>query len=435
MYQPIHLKYRPQTFSQLVGQDGVSVTLSNAIAQDRVVPAYLFTGSRGTGKTSSARILAKSLNCQANVSPTPVPCGSCNSCRAISLSTSLDVTEMDAASNSGVDNIREIVERCQFNRVESRYKIYIIDEVHALSSQAFQALLKTLEEPPSQVVFILCTTEAHKIPATIASRCQRFDFKRVGLEEIVRHLKYIALEEKIDIPDESIRLVAQLSNGGLRDAQTLLDKLNLLDTEISPNAIAELVGSVSEQDLLGLLEAISSSNLQQTISILRQLQECGKDASTILQNIAACLQNLLIAKTSPSSYELVALTAGSFSKLSQIALGWHLPSILSAQQHLRECEPQVRLSSQPQLWLEIAVLGLLPHSSIDAPITSKEETLPIWTKWTRPTEAICWAHEQLPHISKERLQQHMDAIKPINGKKAIAWVDFVERQKQAVLHD
>lgn len=435
MYKPIHLKYRPQSFSQLVGQDGVSITLSNAILSDRVVPAYLFTGSRGTGKTSSARILAKSLNCQATELPTPDPCGSCNSCRAISLSTSLDVTEMDAASNSGVDNIREIVERCQFSRVESRYKIYIIDEVHALSSQAFQALLKTLEEPPSKVVFILCTTEAHKIPATIASRCQRFDFKRVGLEEIVQHLKYIALEEKIDISNESIRLVAQLSSGGLRDAQTLLDKLSLLDTEISPNAIADLVGWVNEQHLLELLEAISSSNLQQTISILRQELECGKDASTILHNIAACFQNLLIAKTSPNSCELVALTTDSWQKLCQIAKSWHLESILSAQQHLRVCEPQVRLSSQPQLWLEIAVLGLLPLVSKDAPVASKEDALPVWTKWTRPAEAICWAREQLPHISKEKLQQHMDAIKPINGKKAIAWVEFVERQKQATTHE
>lgn len=433
MYQPIHLKYRPQTFSQLVGQDGVATTLANAIALDRIASAYLFTGSRGTGKTSSARILAKSLNCQATGLPTPAPCGSCKSCRAISLSTSLDVTEMDAASNSGVDNIREIVERCQFSRVESRYKVYIIDEVHALSSQAFQALLKTLEEPPPQVVFILCTTEAHKIPATIASRCQRFNFKRVGLEEIVRHLKYIAIKEKIDICDQSIRLVAQLSNGGLRDAQTLLDKLSLLGTKISPEEIAKLVGSVSERDLLLLLEAISSSNLQQTISILRQMQEYGKDALTILQNIAACFQNLLIAKTSPSSYDLVALTNGSFSKLCQIAKSWHLPSILSAQQQLRECEPQVRLSSQPQLWLEIAVLELLPQASEDAPVTNEEETLPIWTKWTKPAEAIAWAHEQLPHISKEKLQQHMNAIKPVKGKKAIAWVEFVERQKQTIL--
>lgn len=428
MYQPVHLKYRPQTFAQLVGQEGISTTLANAIALDRIASAYLFTGSRGTGKTSSARILAKSLNCQATGSPTLSPCGNCNSCRAISLSKSLDVTEMDAASNSGVDNIREIIERCQFSRVESRYKIYIIDEVHALSSQAFQALLKTLEEPPPKVVFILCTTEAHKIPATIVSRCQRFDFKRVGVEQIVQHLKYIASEEKIDICNESLRLVAQLANGGLRDAQTLLDKLSLLKVEISPDTIAQLIGSVKEKDLLELLNAIASDRPQQVIAATRLLLASGSDPLTAMQSVATCFRDLLIAKTSPDSYQMVATTQDTWQNLCQLAKSWDLPAILSAQQHLRECETQVRLSSQPYLWLEIALLGLLPSARENiAPAT-----VPVWTKWTKPTDAIAWAREQLPHLSIEKLQQHMDAIKPINGKKAIAWVEFVEKQKQVI---
>lgn len=365
MYQPIHLKYRPQTFAQLAGQDAIATTLQNAISSGRIANAYLFTGSRGTGKTSSARILAKSLNCQSTDLPTANPCGNCHSCCAIAKSTSLDVTEIDAASNSGVDNIREIVERCQFSCVESRYKVYIVDEVHALSSQAFQALLKTLEEPPPKVVFILCTTEAHKVPATIASRCQTFNFKRVGLEAIIQHLSYITREEKIDITPESIRLIAQLANGGLRDAQTLLDKLSLLGVEISPDIIAQLVGSVNEQDLLQLLNAISSNQYQQVVVVVRQILASGKEPLTVLQNIATCFRDLLIAKTSPANYEMVVLTQDSWRELCQFANSWHLQSILSAQQHLRECETQVRLTSQPQLWLEIAILGLLSKPSKD----------------------------------------------------------------------
>ena len=223
-YEPLHHKYRPQTFAELVGQEAIATTLTNAILSLKIAPAYLFTGPRGTGKTSSARILAKSLNCLSSDKPTPQPCGKCNVCQEISKGATLDVIEIDAASNTGVDNIREIIERAQFAPVQCRYKVYVVDECHMLSTQAFNALLKTLEEPPKHVVFVLATTDPQRVLATIISRCQRFDFRRIPMNGMVEHLTQIAANENINITQEAVTLVAQVSQGGLRDAESLLDQ-------------------------------------------------------------------------------------------------------------------------------------------------------------------------------------------------------------------
>lgn len=417
MYQPIHHKYRPQTFSGLISQDAVTTTLTNALTSGRIAPAYLFTGPRGTGKTSSARILAKSLNCQSFKFPTEQPCGSCNSCRAIAGGFSLDVIELDAASNSGVENIREIVERCQFAPVECRYKVYVIDEAHSLSSQAFQALLKTLEEPPANVVFVLCTTEAHKVPATIASRCQRFDFKRIKPAAMVQHLKLIAANESINITEDAIRLVSQLSSGCMRDAECLLDQLSLLDTTITSELIWEVAGTIPEQDLLTLIIAIAANNDDTVISVIRNLLESGKEPLVILHNIASFYCDLLIAKTSPHKYELVLSSSDIWQKLCETAKSWETATILQAQQHLKSSEVQIKLSSQPQLWLEITVLGLLQTAKVPNTITNAVDTT-IYNTWKKPSDAITWASEQLPHISDAEIRRIMDSIIPVNGKKA-----------------
>ncbi|XTZ11976.1 MAG: DNA polymerase III subunit gamma/tau, partial [cyanobacterium endosymbiont of Rhopalodia inflata] len=257
-YEPLHHKYRPQTFADLVGQEAITTTLINAIISRRIAPAYLFTGPRGTGKTSSARILAKSLNCQQVENPTFTPCGNCEVCRAITKGSALDIIEIDAASNTGVDNIREIIEKAQFAPVQCRYKVYIIDECHMLSVAAFNALLKTLEEPPDRVIFILVTTDPQRVLPTIISRCQRFDYRRISIEAMVGHLSKIAHQEAIDIADEALTLVAQIANGGLRDAESLMDQLSLLSGTITSEKVWDLVGAVSEQDLLKLLQAIAS---------------------------------------------------------------------------------------------------------------------------------------------------------------------------------
>ena len=590
-YEPLHHKYRPQSFGDLVGQSAIAQTLINAISQKKIAPAYLFTGPRGTGKTSSARILAKSLNCLKSEQPTPHPCGKCEVCKAIAVGTALDVIEIDAASNTGVDNIREIIERSQFAPVQSRYKVYAIDECltgdsliqtstglmriddpklkgemvlsynentetweykkvlrwlnqgtketliiqtsecqirctenhlirtdkgwikaknvkegmkilspvnvdvvqasinmarmdeyadlqqdiskevlqyfftlrdflnekikllltglqvwdilpvqnltqenlhkkltttlnsrqnlvengyqicnntqfpqwttnlekvesvrhdghekvydlevednhnfvangllvhncHMLSTAAFNALLKTLEEPPPRVVFILATTDPQRVLPTIISRCQRFDYRRIPLDEMVQHLKYIAQQEQINIDHEAIKLVGQVANGGLRDAESLLDQLSLFPEKITIDQVWDLVGAIPEQDLLILLQEIRKKNFSGILKQCRSLLDRGREPITLLQNLASFYLNLLIAKSAPQSSDLVAVTENCWKKLQEEALQWQQETILWGQQKLKEAETQIKNTTQPRLWLEVTLLGLLSEGTI-----------------------------------------------------------------------
>ncbi|MGK7918506.1 MAG: DNA polymerase III subunit gamma/tau [Trichodesmium sp.] len=361
-YEPLHHKYRPQTFADLVGQDAIAQTLSNAIETQRIAPAYLFTGPRGTGKTSSARIFAKSLNCLSHEHPTDSPCGTCDVCVGITKGSTLDVIEIDAASNTGVDNIRELIERAQFAPVQCRYKVYVIDEVHMLSVSAFNALLKTLEEPPDRVVFILATTDPQRVLATIISRCQRFDFRRIPLAAMVKHLHHIASQEKIDIATEAIQMIAQIAQGGLRDAESLLDQLSLLVGEITVERVWDLVGAVPERDLMVLLEAIASDDSTKVLECTRQIMDRGREPIIVLQNLAAFYRDLLIAKTAPTSGNLVALTKPTWEQLCQFSKKWEISTILAGQKHLQTSEVQIKNTTQPRLWLEVTLLGLLPSA-------------------------------------------------------------------------
>ncbi|WP_138499098.1 DNA polymerase III subunit gamma/tau [Nostoc sp. PA-18-2419] len=362
-YEPLHHKYRPKSFAQLVGQEVIATTLTNAIATSKIAPAYLFTGPRGTGKTSSARILAKSLNCLKSDQPTPNPCGVCDVCQGITKGYSLDVIEIDAASNTGVDNIRELIEKAQFAPVQCRYKVYVIDECHMLSNQAFNALLKTLEEPPKHVVFVLATTDPQRVLPTIISRCQRFDFRRIQLEAMVKHLSAIASKENIHISLDAVTLVAQLAQGGLRDAESLLDQLALLAGEVTPDKVWDLVGTVSEQDLLGLLNAIAQDKPEAVLDCTHYILERGREPLTILQNLAAFYRDLLIAKTAPNRHDLVACTQQTWTALVEFAQHLQMSMILAGQQHLRTAEVQIKNSTQPRLWLEVTLLGLLPSAT------------------------------------------------------------------------
>jgi DNA polymerase III subunit gamma/tau len=549
-YEPLHHKYRPQTFAQLVGQEAIATTLTTAIRQQKIAPAYLFTGARGTGKTSSARILAKSLNCLESAVPTEKPCGVCESCRMIANGTALDVIEIDAASNTGVDNIRELIERSQFAPVQCRYKVYVIDECltgdtlvltqdglmriddpsivgkhvlsyndevdqweskkalrwfnqgrrqtlviktthreirctdnhlirtehgwiaaknikegakilspenvdvansfanlewkdtqlkfaptqehqtgklistllwepqfpgngcltsnnmrfhpwntnleevesvhlgriepvydievednhnfvangllvhncHMLSTAAFNALLKTLEEPPDRVVFVLATTDPQRVLPTIISRCQRFDYRRIPLDAMVAHLQMIAQQEAIAIHSSAVQLVAQISQGGLRDAESLLDQLSLIEGEITTEAVWDLVGAVPEKDLLELVKAIANDNATTVLEQARKLMDRGREPLIVLQNLASFYRDLLIAKTSPQRPDLVAITAPTWAEMCELVKPWSQQLILQGQQKLRESEVQVKQATQPRLWLEVALLQLLPSA-------------------------------------------------------------------------
>lgn len=375
-YEPLHLKYRPQRFADVVGQAAVVQTLANAIRLGRIAPAYLFCGPRGTGKTSSARILAKSLNCERG--PTADPCQVCSQCRAITGGSSLDVIEIDAASNTGVDNIRELIERAQFAPVNSRYKVYVIDECHMLSNAAFNALLKTLEEPPAHVVFVLATTDPQRVLPTVISRCQRFDYRRIPLSDMVAHLGEIAAKEGIPITPAALQLVAQLSQGGLRDAESLLDQLSLLEGAITPEAVWDLVGAIPERHLLDLIDALAAQDAQGVLTQARQLLEHGKEPLVLVQNLVAFYRDLLLIKTAPQQRELVTLTDPTWEALRQRAPNYSVEMLLSAQSHLRQCEPQIRQSGQPRLWLEIALMDLLRHSDEMGHLNKKGvETAPV----------------------------------------------------------
>ncbi|MDV3350607.1 DNA polymerase III subunit gamma/tau [Leptothoe sp. LEGE 181152] len=378
-YEPLHHKYRPQTFAQLVGQGAIATTLSNALQQNRIAPAYLFCGPRGTGKTSSARILAKSLNCLSSEVPTSAPCGQCQVCREITVGASLDIVEIDAASNTGVDNIRELIERAQFAPVQCRHKLYVLDEVHMLSTAAFNALLKTLEEPPPHVVFVLATTDPQRVLPTIISRCQRFDFRRIPLDAMVQHLNYIAQQEAIAIAPDALQLVAQLSQGGLRDAESLLDQLGLLDGEITIEAVWDLVGAVSERDLLALVQAVSADDGAQVLILARQLMDRGREPLMVLQSLVAFYRDLLIAKTAGERRDLVAITPPVWAEMVNFAQALPLPLLLSSQQHLRAAEVQVKNTTQPRLWLEITLMGLLPSALGQVNVATPVVTAPVVT--------------------------------------------------------
>ncbi|NRB09597.1 MAG: DNA polymerase III subunit gamma/tau [Richelia sp.] len=361
-YEPLHHKYRPQRFAELVGQDAIATTLTNAIDTGRIAPAYLFTGPRGTGKTSSARILAKSLNCLSRERPTAEPCGKCDVCLGIAQSSTLDVIEIDAASNTGIDNIREVIERAQFAPVQCRYKVYVVDECHMLSTAAFNALLKTLEEPPQNVVFVLATTDPQRVLPTIISRCQRFDFRRIALPDMVGHLSNIANQESINISQEAITLVAQIAQGGLRDAESLLDQLSLFSGEVKPEKVWDLVGSVGERDLLALLNAIAMDSAVLVLDTTRKILDKGREPLIILQNLAGFYRDLLIAQAAPNRQDLIACTEETWRSLVHISQQLDISTILQGQQHLRAAEVQIKNTTQPRLWLEVSLLGLLPSA-------------------------------------------------------------------------
>ena len=359
-YVPLYRKYRPQTLDKLVGQEHIKKTLTSAIELGKIAHAFLFTGPRGTGKTSTARILAKSLNCKNG--PTIHPCGECESCRDITNSVPIDVIEIDAASNRKVEDTQSILEKIQYVPVNGRYKIYIIDEVHMLTNHAFNALLKTLEEPPENVIFILATTEVHKVLDTIKSRCQRFDFRRITTEDIVRHLRYISDEEKINISDDALFTIAKNSAGGMRDSISLLDQLSLLGVskQVTSEDVNAVLGRISFDILHKLSDKIIASSPNEAIEILNDIYNSGNEPLQILTNLSEYFKNLLIVKNCRKELlsELTGLNEPQIEEISKQKDKLETQQIVFLLERITYYIKEVKLASNQHLWLEVGMIDL-----------------------------------------------------------------------------
>lgn len=353
-YQALYRTWRPQDFDALVGQQAVKQALANALTTGRIAHAYLFTGPRGTGKTSTARILAKALNCKEG--PTAHPCGSCVSCQRITEGTDLDVYEIDAASNRGIDQIKALRDQLAFSPVEGRYKIYIIDEVHMLSTEAFNALLKTLEEPPSHVIFILATTDPQKIPPTIHSRCQRFDFHRVTVEEIVDHLAYVAEGSGIQADKAALRVIAIQAEGGMRDALSLLDQCGVMSSTVTVATVRLVLGVVGRETLRELVAAIGKGDLAGALAKLNFLLEQGKDVGQVLTELAEYLRAVLLYKAVPE-YEESYLT-DSAENLGAAAGLFGKDRLIAAEERLHKAIWEVKNTMRPRINAELCLFDL-----------------------------------------------------------------------------
>jgi DNA polymerase-3 subunit gamma/tau len=356
-YQVTARKWRPQTFAELVGQEHVARTLQNALRQDRIAHAYLFTGTRGVGKTTTARILAKALNCAQG--PGPEPCNQCALCQDITLGNSLDVLEIDGASNRGIDEIRDLREKIRYAPTRSRYKVYIIDEVHMLTEHAFNALLKTLEEPPPDVVFIFATTEPQKVPMTILSRCQRFDFRKVASTEIVSCLEKIAGQEHIHIAGDALYRIARRAEGSLRDAQTLFDQvLAFCGPEVQAEDVGQLLGAAGEDQIFALLEGILVHDTRLVLDLCHQCLHQGHDTRELCRALLELIRDVIVTKVAPHGHNLVDRLPMEQQCLQNLGARATIEELQTLFELLATAEMRVRDSSQPIWMLEVSLLKL-----------------------------------------------------------------------------
>ena len=355
-YMALYRKWRPGGFDELVGQEHVSRTLSNAINTGKVGHAYLFAGPRGTGKTSTAKILAKALNCEQG--PTPNPCNRCEACLKINSGTSMDVFEIDAASNRGIDEIRDLRETVKFAPADGRYKVYIIDEVHMLTMEAFNALLKTLEEPPAHVVFILATTEAHKVPATIQSRCQRYDFKRITVADIEGRLQLVADNMGLEYDAEALRLIAMKADGGMRDALGLLDQCAALaEGRLTVEQAQGFLGLIGRDWIAGLVSAIGQQNAAEVLQKVAELLQGGKELSQMLGELAMYFRSMLVLKAAGKRDDM-DYGSGSPEELAKQAAAFTQPRIMESIRRIHGAMAEVKWSPQPRITVESALLEL-----------------------------------------------------------------------------
>ena len=398
-YLVLARKWRPQKFEEVVNQKHVVLTLQNALRTKRLANAYLFTGPRGIGKTTIARILAKAVNCDKGLSDNP--CNQCDSCKEITSSRSLDVFEIDGASNTGVDDVRKLQDQLKYAPTPGKYKIYIIDEVHMLSGSAFNALLKTLEEPPSHVMFIFATTEPHKIPATIISRCQRFDFKRISINEIINHLKIICREEKIEIDDDSLYLIARKAEGGMRDSQSLLDQaISFCGNTIKVDDIIDLLGVIDWEIFFELTNYIANKDIKNGFQLAENIFVNGYDLVEFLNGINEHLRNILIYK-STGAVDFIEASDNYKKRYTQIGSLFEENDLLRLIQIASDAQNNIKRSSNPRLYLEMVIIKMIQLNK-----AQKIETL------LRGIDALKEKFSQPNNINAKEIKNHPSSLKP-----------------------
>lgn len=371
MYQALYRKYRPKNFDEVVGQEHITATLKQEIASGRIGHAYLFTGSRGTGKTSCSKIIAKAVNCPNQHDGNP--CGVCDICKGIDDGSVLDVTEIDAASNNGVDNIRQLREEANFTPAQVSYRVYIIDETHMLSVGAFNALLKIMEEPPEHVIFILATTEVHAIPATILSRCMRFDFRLVPLQKIADRLRFVFDDNGVKYTDQAVRAIASAGQGSVRDALSIADMcVSYCSGDITYEGVLEVLGTSDPVKLVSLADDILAGNIEGALGRIAEMSDLGKSMSVLSNDLAALFRNALYVKNCGSAAELLALPAELFEALKGLAARYDTQRLLSAMRRMTEMEGEFRYSTQHRILLEAAVIAAATDPARDGGAGERE---------------------------------------------------------------
>jgi len=446
-YQSLYRKWRPQTFEDIIGQKHITQTLINAISLNRISHAYIFSGPRGVGKTTTARILAKSLNCEKG--STPHPCNKCERCIRITNGYSMDVIEIDGASNNGVDSIRELRNKVNFAPAEGKYKIYIIDEVHMLSQGAFNALLKTLEEPPSHVIFIFATTDPHKIPSTILSRCQWFNFRRISLADIITKLKMIAKDEGLNINDKTLNMIARSSTGSMRDAESTLDQIiAYCGKDITSQSVSEVLGIIEEEVFFEFIEAIINNDTLKGIEIINRTSDLGGDPSQFIKNLMEYVHNLSLAKVCQKEIlNLQGIFIEDKERLLKQSKIIKLEKLFNMVDYLAEAERKMRYIRHPWILLEMLVIKFTAAENYSLKEVEEEKDEYFLDFSTKKDVSIsdeenAGTREELP--PKKKIQDKIknnegSSIKakesPINLELMQAWptiLDRIRKTKMAV---